>query len=451
MENKTKKFLEKIDMVYRGNIPEYVKKKARYALLDYLCVTSAGVKYNKEKLKKYFLFNEIEKGEYKAIGLEGKYSLKEAAFLNGLNSHALDYDDGTNAGIIHLGSPIFSVLMPILQKREISVDKVLKAVIIGYEASFTMAYSIQPNHKLRGFHATGTCGIFGAILALCYALNLSKSERENAFSIAGVSSSGMLKVLDDGSELKPYNVAKTALMTIVSLQMARAGFTGHHDVLAGKRGFLSMMAGDEDVEIRNPLLNGTYAIEKIYTKPYAACRYCHPAIDAALLVRNEMSLSKDNFKNIIEIKVETYGLAIAGHDQQNISSVAAAKMSIPYSVGIALLNGKAGLTEYSIEYINDQKIIDIMKKIVILENFTMSKKFPKKQSAKVIIKTNYHIYEKMVEYPKGEPENPFTKSEFKSRFLNMYEYAGKNNCESEVIYNKVLNEEKDFRAIMDMI
>lgn len=93
--------------------------------------------------------------------MKKKVGLKEATFLNGLNSRALDFDDGTNTGIIHLGSPIFSVLLPLAEKYHYSLDKVLKTAVIGYETSFTMAVSIQPLHKSLGYHATGTCGIFG--------------------------------------------------------------------------------------------------------------------------------------------------------------------------------------------------------------------------------------------------------------------------------------------------
>ena len=57
----------------------------------------------------------------------------------------------------------------------------------------------------------------------------------------------MLKVLDDGSELKPYNVAKTSLLALTALQMAKAGFKGHPDPLSG-RGFLKMMTGKDDTE-----------------------------------------------------------------------------------------------------------------------------------------------------------------------------------------------------------
>lgn len=48
-----------------------------------------------------------ESGEFNAIGTGKRLALKEVVFLNGLNAHALDFDDGTNSGIIHLGSPIF--------------------------------------------------------------------------------------------------------------------------------------------------------------------------------------------------------------------------------------------------------------------------------------------------------------------------------------------------------
>ena len=129
--------------------------------------------------------------------------MKDAVFLNGLNAHALDYDDGTNSGIIHLGSPVFSLLLPLAQRFKKSVGDVLRAAVVGYEASYTMAVSIQPKHKALGFHATGTCGMLGATLSAAYMLGFTDEERYQAFAVACVAASGMLKVLDDGSELKP--------------------------------------------------------------------------------------------------------------------------------------------------------------------------------------------------------------------------------------------------------
>ena len=55
----------------------------------------------------------------------------------------------------------------------------------------------------------------------------------------------MLKVLDDGPELKPYNVAKTALLKLISTQMGSAGFVGDPDPLGISSGYLKMMTGNE--------------------------------------------------------------------------------------------------------------------------------------------------------------------------------------------------------------
>lgn len=206
--NVSEKFFFEIDHVAGMTVPAAVMERAKHSLLDYLAVTCAGAVFQSEKLKRYFDFAQPEAGMFKAIGLGRNLVLKEAVFLNGLNAHALDFDDGTNSGIIHLGSPIFSLLLPLAQRYHIQLDKLLSSAIVGYEASYTMAVSIQPKHKAMGYHATGTCGVIGATLAAAYMLDFSAEERYQAFATSCVSATGMLKVLDDGSELKPYNVAK---------------------------------------------------------------------------------------------------------------------------------------------------------------------------------------------------------------------------------------------------
>ena len=270
--NVSQSFFAEIDKIAKREVPTEVMERAKRSLLDYLAVTCAGAAFQKEKLNRYFDFSQPERGDFKVIGTAKNLVLKEAVFINGLNAHALDFDDGTNSGIIHLGSPIFSLLLPLAQRYGTTIENVLKAAIVGYEASYTLAVSIQPKHKALGYHATGTCGTIGATLAAAYMLGFSEEERYQAFATACVSASGMLKVLDDGSELKPYNVAKTALLSLTSLQLAKSGFKGHADPLGGYRGFLKMMSGDENNEIKPTLLNGTYAIMKSYTKPYASCR-----------------------------------------------------------------------------------------------------------------------------------------------------------------------------------
>ena len=429
--NKSIEFLKSLNDVWNKEIPEAVMARAKHSLLDYIAVTCAGAKFQEEKLNKYYDFSAPEKGDFRAIGTGKNFTLKEAVFLNGLNGHALDFDDGTNSGIIHLGSPIFSLLIPLAQRYKISVEDMLKAAIIGYEASYTMAVSIQPEHKARGYHATGTCGTLGATIAASYMLGFSEEERFQSFAAACVSASGMLKVLDDGSELKPYNVAKTALLSLSALQIAKSGFKGHSDPLGG-RGFLWMMLGKESVELKPVLLNGTYAIMKSYTKPYASCRYTHPSVEAAVQLRTEILLNE-----IEKINIRTYDLAVAGHNHTDIPGSYSAKMSIPYATAVGLIYGKAGMQEFSEETVKNPEVLALTQRIEVMEDENLSAEFPAVQTAIVTVKTKNNEYIKRVDFPKGEPENPLTACEFRERYNGLLEYAGISGQIGENIFNVV--------------
>lgn len=432
--NKSLDFLSMVHGVWKAEIPEEVIARARRSLLDYLAVTCAGAEFQKDKLEKYWEFARPEEGKFRAIGTGKDLVLKEAVFLNGLNGHALDFDDGTNSGIIHLGSPIFSLLLPLAQRYGKTVDEVLRAAIVGYEASYTMAVSIQPGHKAMGYHATGTCGTLGATLAASYLLGFTEEERFQAFAAACVAASGMLKVLDDGSELKPYNVAKTALLALTSLQLSKSGFKGHADPLGG-RGFFKMMTGKEDVELKPVLLNGTYAIMKSYTKPYASCRYTHPAVEAAIHLRFSVKPQE-----VESIEIKTYDLAVSGHDHTDIPGSYSAKMSIPYATAVGLMFGKAGLQEFTEEMVAEPDILKLTKKIKVKADDALSAVFPGVQAAVVTIKTKDGEYTDRVDFPKGEPENPLTDKEFRNRYDGLMEYAGVPSAVGGEIYDTVYRE-----------
>ena len=430
--NRSVEFLRQIDALRQREIPEEVMARARRSLQDYLAVTCAGAAFQRDKLERYFAFAMPEEGAFRAIGTGRDLVLTEAVFLNGLNGHALDFDDGTNSGIIHLGSPIFSLLLPLAQRYGIGTEELLRAAVIGYETSFTMAVSIQPGHKAMGYHATGTCGTLGATLAAAYMLGFSEEERFQAFAAACVAASGMLKVLDDGSELKPYNVAKTALLALSAIRLAKAGFKGHPDPLGG-RGFLKMMTGNADTELKPLLLNGTYAIMKSYTKPYASCRYTHPPVEAAIRLRDKVCP-----EDVAEVDVRTYDLAVGGHDHTEIPGSYSAKMSTPYATAAGLIFGRAGLQEFSEETVKDPAILALTKKVKVSADDAFSAAFPAEQTAIVTILTKDGTsYAERVDFPKGEPENPMTDAEFRSRYDGLMDYAGISPADAGAVFDAV--------------
>lgn len=324
------------------------------------------------------------------------------------------------------------------------VEDVLKAAVIGYETSYTMAASIQPEHKAMGYHATGTCGVLGAAIAASYLLGFTEEERFHAFATACISASGMLKVLDDESELKPYNVAKTALLALTSIQLAKSGFKGHHDPLGG-RGFIKMMTGRDEVELKPILLNGTYAIMKTYTKPYASCRYTHPSVEAAIHLRERVRV-----EDIERIDIKTYSLAVAGHDHTDIPGSYSAKMSIPYATAAGFIYGKAGLQEFSEERVCGKAIFDLTKKIHVEPDAELSALFPGIQAAIVnVTRRDGSILTERVDFPKGEPENPLDEMEFKSRYDDLMKYG--HQTSGDEVYRLIYAKETKIRKVMELM
>jgi 2-methylcitrate dehydratase PrpD len=445
--NKTDLFLRNINELKTKEIPATVKLKFKLSLLDYIGVTLAGVKAQGEKLA--VMITEADEGNTPVIGIDKKLSMENAIFYNGLNAHALDFDDGTNTGIIHLGSPVFSVLLPMAKRNRIPADTFMKAALIGYETSFTMAVTIQPKHKERGYHATGTCGTLGIALAMSELLGFNEKQRKDAFSAAAVSAAGTLKVLEDGSDLKPFNVGKTALMGYIAANMGKAGYKGPDDVLAGDRGFLHLMYGSDSVEFKPILLDGTFAIEKTYIKPYAACRYCHPSIEAALTLRRRHGISAGDIDSIL---VRTYSLAVNKHDHTEIAGSGSAKMSIPYSVAVAICKGKAGMQQYEIDCVNDAEVINLTKKISVTADEEMSKIFPAKQTAVVEVKmADGRGYSEQVDFPKGEPENPLSVEEVREKFTSLTTYSGRSKAEADEIFDAAMDMENKFDVLLDLI
>ena len=417
--NKTARFLNQLDAFARKSIPDMVRSRIRESLLDYIGVLYAGITYSACKNK--VLINNFDEGDSLAIGLGKRLSLGDAAFMNGLNAHMLDFDDGANAGIIHLGSPIFSVLIPLAQKSSTSLEDLLHAAVIGYEAAWTLAFSIQPMHKLMGYHASGTCGMLGAVIAASYMLGYSEEEKFKAFSTALCSTTGTLKVLEDQSGIKPYNVAKASLLSISALNMAIAGFDVPNDAMSGDRGFLKLASGSEKTDIVNPFYEDRYAVMRTYTKPYAACRYCHPAIDAAIKLRKRIIRTDD----ISAIEVRTYDLAVNKHDHIAVNSESSAKMSIPYGVAVGLIYGAAGLRQYVNAATQNAEIARLSSLVKVESDDEMSAAFPGKTIARLTLTLeDGSVIEELIEHPKGEPSNPMSLEEITSKFHDLMVFSG---------------------------
>lgn len=447
MNNKTNLLINHIFELKESSLSEEIIFQVKRCLLDYLGVTFAGTKLLYKKVNSILDFSNNQSHNISAIGLGRKTDIFTAALVNGLNSHIAELDDGSRYGAIHLGSPIFSALLPLVEKKNTKVDTFIKAVVLAYETAILLSTAIQPSHYNMGFHPTATCGSIGASIGIATILGFDKKKFKDTFSAAAISSFGSLKVIEDVSELKPYNAGKAAVNGIMAALIAGSNFSGPNDVLSGDTGFLSMMAKEYD--FNNTFNYQTPLINKVYFKPYAACRHAHPSIEAALKIIDNL---KFNVNDIKKITIRTYKGVIGKHDTKNITNQYSAKMSIPFSVAIAILKGNAAINDYSDENINDPNIIALANKVFIESDNELSLLVPNKRVAILEIDFGNNILlTERIDYPKGEPENAMTNIEIEDKFHSLVAFSGKSQVEADQIIFKVWNIEKEFNNLFELL
>ena len=383
-------------------------EQARLCLLDYRGVARAGAKMLEKKGADFLARVLKQGGDVSVIGFPQKTTLHNAAFLNAMSAHMAELDDGHRAGQIHLGASIISALLPVAEVEGLSEEAVLHGIVVGYEAAIRLAMAVNPAHKLRGYHTSGTCGTVGVAVAIAAAMQFSRDQMKVAMSAAAAGASGLLEMQEDESELKPYNLAHAAVAGITAAYCALAGFKGPDDAIGGKRGFLSVLTDNPKLQYLSEFNEPYLQIETVYRKLYAACRHAHSAIEAAISLKKQFNIDPASISNIL---IETYGMAIKGHDHKEIKGIQSAKMSVPFSVALALKWGNAGLKDYNEQNLADPEIQHLSGLVNMIEDPEISSWLPGKRAAQVTIVAHGESYIKCVEYPKGEPENPLSESE----------------------------------------
>jgi 2-methylcitrate dehydratase PrpD len=433
--NHTDEFIEEIHNLSKSSFSEDIILLAKRCLLDYLGATIAGAHIMQEKGNTLLNYFAEERGRSTVIGFSRKTSIENSIFINGLSSHIAELDDGVRFGMVHPGSPIFSAMLPVAEKEKINGKDFLRGVITAYEATIRVASSVQPFHYNAGYHPTGTIGTIGAAVGISAMLGFSKIQMKNSFSSAVLSASGSLKVLEDGSELKPLNVANAAQKGFTSTLMSRSGFNGPADVFQGECGFFNMMTPRSNISELEKNAGSTLGIQKIYVKPYAACRHAHPSIEGMLEIRSKYKILEKEIDHVI---IRTYKAVIGKHDHNEIFGISSAKMSIPFSAALSLVLGQAGINDFCDENLKNHEINSLMKRIKVYSEAELTSLVPNKRAAIVEVYTkNGRKLTKRVDYPKGEPENPLSDDELKVKFTDLMKFANKSKEKSDKLIDVV--------------
>lgn len=442
------RFIDSIWDYSKQDFPEDVIKEVKLCLLDYIGCTFIGASLLDKNSDAVLRKNHSNRGISSIIGTDKKSDSYTAALLSGIHGHYLELDDGSRSGMIHLGASVFSAMISVAQANDLGSDDFIRGVLVSYEAINRLASAIQPSHKLKGFHATGTCGTIGISLGIASALNYKKDLWNSVLAAAGTSAAGLLEIQEDHSEMKPYNVGHCAAAAIEAACFGASELLGPNDILGGERGFIRVYADDFKEDLLYKTDQNDHEIKKIYRKPYAACRHCHAAIEALLHICNENHIDE---KEIQTIEVQTYSLAVKGHDYTDISNAGSAKLSMPYSLAAAVHYGSVDYQQYDKDCIEEIRKSGLMNKVVVKEDPKLSALVPKKRAAAVTVYTNDKLYSCQVDYPLGEPENPIADKDLEKKYLSLMAASGKDTEYGIRLMKKIYNIDKDLNGFLEMI
>ena len=411
-------------------IPHNVMQQARKVLLDYLGVLAGGTKYLVEKHPELIT------------------AAPSAAFLYGFAAHVLELDDGHRHGMIHLGASIVSAVLDAAKNEGLKSEDVLRGIVMGYEVAVRCARAIQPGHKERGYHVSGTCGTIGSALGISFACGYSKEQMKTTLACAVSSAAGVLEIQEQAAELKPYNTARAAYDGVLAAQIGKLALSGPDDILGGKRGFLAALTDTPKPEFLTDFSGEEYCIEGIYQKVHAACRHCHPAIDATIDMRNDLNLKPEQIE---KIEVHTYKLAVGSHDHTQILGISSAKLSTPYAVALAIVKGSAGYADYNEDNLDDYWIKNLTRKVSVIEDEDLTAQSPEVRGARVTIYLkDGNVFEAPCLYPKGEPEHPLSQEELEGKFRGLAIYGGLSQDECNEVISEIKNDSFDINKVLNI-
>lgn len=437
-------FIHTLYTLKEGPIPNEVKEEARKCLLDEVGAMLVGAKEIKERLSSYL--SMFSGNDATAVGLGCKASLQNAALVNGISGHAYDFDDGHRFSTVHLGSSIIPAVLAVAEKENLVMDDVLRGIIIGYEAAIRMGNCIQPGHRGRGFHASGTVGTIGAAMGVAALLDFDRQQFKTALSAACTSAGGILEMQVGRSTLKPFNIGRATHDGITAALAAKAGFVGPDEPLEGEFGFFRAYSDTCKPEVLSLENNKNYNICGCYHKPYASCRHTHGPVFAAIRAAEDNNV---NWRDIENITVDMYAQGVNGHDHTDIPSIVSGKMSTPYCIAMALVSGKIGISSYTEEALNDPDILSLTKKVTVNADEEITSWVPKKRAARVSVTLkNKQTFTFQADYALGEPELPMSIEDFCSKTTELGMSAGKTEDEMKKIIDMILTFDGNVAELM---
>jgi 2-methylcitrate dehydratase PrpD len=404
------------------HIPVAVVRLAQGFILDGLGVALAGQTEEGTRIVLNLTRRMAGREEVTVLGTPFKLPSPQAALVNGVSAHAMDYDDtqlstskqAVYGLLTHPTTPVLNAALAVGEREKISGPELLLAYIIGVEVECRIADAINPRHYQSGFHSTATVGGLGAAMAAGKILGLDEETLCRALGMAASMASGLRE--NFGTMTKPLHAGRAAENGVTAALLAAAGHTAALNILEARRGFFNAMAGGYDESKISGRLGNPYFMQEpgISIKPYPSGSLSHPAQDLILDLVKAHDLRAEQIE---AIEVGTNSNVPNALIYPMPKTALEGKFSIPFCMAIGVLERKAGIAQFVDKKVRERRVVELMKRVTLYVDDEMESLGYDQVRSKIRIRLkDGKVIEGRADVARGHPQKPMSWAELSEKF-----------------------------------
>jgi 2-methylcitrate dehydratase PrpD len=407
------------------DIPPEALRLGNKALLDCLGLALAGSRADgADILRNHIAQLGCANKSSTLFGTAMRAPARFAALANATAMHADDYDDTHNPSRIHPSAPVAAALLAVAEAQDSSGRDLLSAFNVGVEVSCKISIATGGAHYGRGYHSTGSCGVFGATAGLCNLKHLPPDVACAALGIAGSEAAGLRE--NFGTMTKPLHAGRAAENAVVAADLAASGFTAAPTVLEGPRGFFKTCVGqcDEDVLLHQLGKPWTIVSPGIAVKPFPSGRLAHPGMCKLEEIVTAHDIRPEQVERI-EVKTnrELPGNLTYHHPTTGLQG----KFSMEFCLASILVLRRAGLSEFTDAVVNRDDIQEAIRKIRYTcydDREAETNKYPLLTTFIEVVLKDGRRFAGRADVARGSPPIAMTEAEVAAKFRDCAAFAG---------------------------
>lgn len=393
-----------------ADMPEHVVTASRRLLLDYVGVTVGGADHEAAPIVLEVARALGGNSQATIFGSGDRTSVVNAALVNGVSSHVLDYDDTHIPTILHPTGPIASAGFAIAEWLDLSGAELLRAHVVALEVSTRVSLALYPHHYDAGWHMSGTTGTIGAGIAAALLCGADGPQLVHTLGITATQAAGHREQF--GTMSKSLHVGKAAANGVLAGLLATRGYTAAPDPIEGPRAMFTVMSGRGDATALSAGLGSDWEIDRVGIKPYACGVVAHPPIDAVRRLRTEHGVEPAEIEEV-ELRVNPLVVELTGKPRPRTGLEG--KFSVAFCAAVALLEGAAGPRQFTDEMVHRSDVVALRDKI---HPRAVADIHHSQAEATARLRGGREVSVR-VDAATGTPDNPIGQDELRRKFLDL--------------------------------